>query len=279
MPPCRTGRPAADAALPSPRWMGCEPRSPTRCSGRSRSLTWRAGCRGRRRRCRSEAAAAQVALAGRRRCGGGRPARCLVAVRQFGAGLAGGAHRCGRHARRHGGSTDGPPRTVRTWSSRWRGSRGIGHGLRALAVGRPVVGVSRSFRDDGRFEMTVGVSAVISPTLGDDRGAGGEAGPSSETVLDDPEFVDSMSSRWSATAGYCRRQLIGRSAATGRPTGDEPGEETGDHALATRGGETTLTIGVGTADGPGRVWASVLHRRREPRSARRRTARSGPCSR
>ena len=46
---------------------------------------------------------AQVALAGRRRCGGGRPARCLVAVRQFGAGLAGGAHRCGRHARRAAG--------------------------------------------------------------------------------------------------------------------------------------------------------------------------------
>jgi Anti-sigma-K factor rskA len=60
-----------------------------------------------------------------------------------------------------------------------------------------------SFRDDGRFEMTVGVSRRDFPRLWVTiEEPGGEPGPSSETVLDDPEFVDGMSSRWSATAGY-----------------------------------------------------------------------------
>jgi hypothetical protein len=60
-----------------------------------------------------------------------------------------------------------------------------------------------SFRDDGRFEMTVGVSRRDFPRLWVTiEEPGGEPGPSSETVLDDPEFVDSLSSRWSATAGY-----------------------------------------------------------------------------
>ncbi len=61
-----------------------------------------------------------------------------------------------------------------------------------------------SFRDDGRFEMTVGVSRRDFPRLWVTvEEPGGEAGPTSdETVLDDPEFVDSMSSHWPATAGY-----------------------------------------------------------------------------
>ena len=60
-----------------------------------------------------------------------------------------------------------------------------------------------SFRDDGRFEMTVGVSRRDFPRLWVTvEEPGGEAGPTSdETVLDDPEFVDSMSSHWPATAG------------------------------------------------------------------------------
>ena len=154
VPPCRTGRPAG--RMPRCRALvGWAPRLARRrpSLGGAGTGSGGAGGGGRRRRGRSGATVAQMAVAGRRRCGGGRPARCLVAGRQFGAGLAGGAHGCGRHARRHGRvdgwATEDGSHMVVVVAGLGPAASGTVYEL-WLSADRSSVSAG-SFRDDGHF--------------------------------------------------------------------------------------------------------------------------------